>query len=156
MTAWLKESGLLWGSAEPEQKLWAVKDVLKAPKMAVVRTDWIELFNKYVTQHYGQKINRFLLQVKGSQKWLTEFQCIQFCCPCKRSQFSIHVVCHVIAKLYCLGSPWSGTSCSMIVHIKLVEHRQVAYEPKCFYVSDVLHYMVLCTWVFLGNTTFAN
>ena len=34
----------------------------------------------------GRKISRFLLKVYGSHKWLPEFQCIQFCCPCKRFQ----------------------------------------------------------------------
>lgn len=112
-----------------------LKDVLKAPKMAVVRTEWIELFNEYVAQHYGQEDKHIPL----TGKWLSQMSTWILVHPVLLSLQKVTMVCHVITKLYCHGSPWSGTSCNMIVHIKLVVHRQVAYEPKCFYVNAILH-----------------
>lgn len=36
--------------------------------MAVVRTGWIELFNEYVTQHYGQEDK----QIPLTGKWFSQ------------------------------------------------------------------------------------
>lgn len=60
--------------------------------MAVVRTDWIEFFNKYVTQHYGQEDK----QIPLTGKWFSQ----------KITWISVHPVLLSLQKVT-IFNPWS-------------------------------------------------